>query len=48
MATKKMSEKQDAKADKAKGIKESGSKDMKQDKKAGVMPRKSAGGKRGC
>ena len=46
MATKKMTEKQDAKADKAKGIKEDSKRDMKQDKKAGVAPsKKPAGGK---
>ena len=46
MATKKMTEKQDAKADKANGIKEDSKRDMKQDKKAGVAPsKKPAGGK---
>ena len=46
MATKKMTEKQDAKADKAKGIKEDSKRDMTQDKKAGVVPTsKKSGGK---
>ncbi len=46
MATKKpMTEKQDAKADKAKGVKEDSKADMKKDKAMGIPPAKAKGKK---